>query len=61
MSGRDSGSSTNGSIIQDGSIATPDGTLEVVELHPEGKRPMPLSAYRRGHAWEAGMRLESIT
>jgi methionyl-tRNA formyltransferase len=35
--------------------------IEIVEVQPEGKRPMPLSAFRNGHSWEAGMRLESIT
>jgi hypothetical protein len=37
------------------------GGLEIVELQPEGKRPMGLTAYRNGHKWEAGMRLESVT
>jgi methionyl-tRNA formyltransferase len=35
--------------------------VEIVQVQPEGKRPMPLSAYRNGHRWECGMRLESIT
>jgi methionyl-tRNA formyltransferase len=41
-------------------IATGDAALELVEVQPEGKRPMPLSAYRNGHPFEAGMRLESL-
>ena len=36
------------------------GGLEIVELQPEGKRPMSLDAYRNGHNWETGMRLESV-
>jgi methionyl-tRNA formyltransferase len=36
------------------------GGLEIVELQPEGKRPMSIAAYRNGHRWEPGMRLESI-
>ena len=36
------------------------GALEVVELQPEGKRPMSLAEYRNGHPWSAGMRLDSI-
>lgn len=36
------------------------GSLQIVEVQPEGKRPMPLAAYRNGHRWEPGMRLESI-
>jgi methionyl-tRNA formyltransferase len=36
------------------------GTVEIVELQPEGKRPMSLAAFRNGHRWEPGMRLESV-
>ena len=50
-----------GMINAAGLVAAGDGIgLEIVELQPEGKRPMPLSAYRNGHAWEPGMRLEAI-
>jgi methionyl-tRNA formyltransferase len=35
--------------------------IEIVEVQPEGKRPMPLGAYRNGHPWEPGMHLESLT
>jgi methionyl-tRNA formyltransferase len=45
-----------GQIGDDGNV----GSLEIVELQPEGKRPMPLASFRNGHRWEAGMRLESI-
>ena len=31
--------------------------IEIVELQPEGKRPMPLAAYRNGNTWEPGMQL----
>jgi len=34
--------------------------VEIVEVQPEGKRPMTLGAYRNGHAWEPGMRVESL-
>ena len=48
-------------ITSAGLIAAGDGLgIEVVELQPEGKRPMSLDAYRNGHAWDAGMRLEAI-
>jgi methionyl-tRNA formyltransferase len=40
-------------------IACGAGALEIIELQPEGKRPMPLSAYRNGHAWEPGLNVES--
>ncbi len=50
-----------GTIDADGHIGTVHGSIEIVELQPEGKRPMPLSAYRNGHPWNAGMTLEPIT
>lgn len=46
-----------GEIMLDGLVATGDGGLEVVEVQPDGKRPMPLADYRRGHRWHAGLRL----
>ena len=49
-----------GEIISMHAIFSGEGQLEIVELQPEGKRPMPLSAYRNGHPWRPGMRLESI-
>lgn len=49
-----------GEILSDGSVACGTGRLVVVELQPEGKRPMTLEAFRNGHPWRAGMRLESI-
>jgi methionyl-tRNA formyltransferase len=48
-----------GTILTNASIATGEGAVEIVELQPEGKRPMPLEAFRNGHPWLAGMRLES--
>jgi methionyl-tRNA formyltransferase len=50
-----------GRITEMHGISTGRGAVEIIELQPEGKRPMPLTAYRNGHRWEAGMRLESIT
>jgi methionyl-tRNA formyltransferase len=50
-----------GSISPDQTIATPDGAVEILELQPEGKRPMSLSAYTNGHPWPPGARLESLT
>lgn len=49
-----------GEILPDGTVACDVGRLVVVELQPEGKRPMPLEAFRNGHPWRAGMWLESI-
>ena len=49
-----------GEVMTAGHIQTGEGALEVVECQPEGKRPMPLADYRRGHRWQAGLRLESV-
>jgi methionyl-tRNA formyltransferase len=50
-----------GTISPEGSIATADGAIDIVELQPEGKRPMSLTAFRNGHRWDAGMHIESIS
>jgi methionyl-tRNA formyltransferase len=47
-------------IGADGHVACGAGGVEIVEVQPEGRRPMPLAAFRNGHPWLAGMRLESI-
>ena len=49
-----------GTIDADGLISTSDGRLEIVELQPEGKRPMSLTAFRNGHRWDAKMGVESV-
>lgn len=42
-------------------VAAGDGVgVEIVEVQPEGKRPMPLVAYRNGHPWQPGMKLQSV-
>jgi methionyl-tRNA formyltransferase len=46
-----------GMIDSRGNVATGDGSLEIVELQPEGKKPMPLAAFKNGKPWEQGMRL----
>lgn len=50
-----------GEVMTSGSVQTAAGCLAIVECQPEGKRPMPLADYRRGHRWHAGLRLESVT
>jgi methionyl-tRNA formyltransferase len=55
-----SGTGQPGEIGSEGRIGTAAATVEVVELQPEGKRPMALVAFRNGHPWQQGMRLESI-
>jgi methionyl-tRNA formyltransferase len=53
-------SGTPGTICKNGGIIVGDGVLGIVEVQPEGKRPMTVQAFRNGHPWSEGMRLESI-
>jgi methionyl-tRNA formyltransferase len=41
-------------------VACGRGAVEIVEIQPEGGRVMPLPAFRNGHSWKPGMRVESI-
>jgi methionyl-tRNA formyltransferase len=52
-----------GEVMIDGNISLGDGTeaIEILELQPQGKRAMKLEEYRRGNAWQPGLRLESVT
>jgi len=52
--------STPGTLTLDGEIVTATQPLEIVEIQPEGKRPMTLQSYRNGHPWNVRSRLESI-
>jgi len=59
--GRACSSCTSGRPSDDTSICAGAGTeVGIIELQPEGKRPMPLAAYRNGNHWEYGMRMESL-
>ncbi|HEV8606399.1 MAG TPA: methionyl-tRNA formyltransferase [Tepidisphaeraceae bacterium] len=49
-----------GVIGENGLVGAGRGSVEIVEAQPEGKRPMTLAAYRNGHPWEVGMRVESL-
>jgi methionyl-tRNA formyltransferase len=57
----DSPADSPATLTSQGTIQTLNGTLEILELQPEGKRPMPLQAYTNGHPWPAGAQLQSIT
>jgi methionyl-tRNA formyltransferase len=46
-----------GEVMMSSMISTPAGALDIVELQPEGGKPMTLADYRRGHRWEPGLRL----
>jgi methionyl-tRNA formyltransferase len=50
-----------GTIAAAGAVCCGDGRgVEIVEVHPEGKRPMTLASFKNGHRWEAGMRLQAV-
>jgi methionyl-tRNA formyltransferase len=49
-----------GAIGSDLHVCATAGAIEIIDVQPEGKRPMSLDAYQNGHRWEVGMRLESI-
>lgn len=49
-----------GTILADLLVNTGDGAIEVIDLQPEGKKAMSLAAYRNGHVWETGMKLEPL-
>lgn len=51
-----------GKIAAAGLVTCGDGSLlEVLELQPRGRRRMTLQAYRNGHPWRQGMRLEPVS
>ena len=54
------GGGRDGIILDDWTVGAGVGSVEVVEVQPEGKRPMSLSAYRNGNLWESGMRVEPL-
>lgn len=49
-----------GEITSAGTIKSGRGTIELLECQPDGGKPMPINAYKRGHRWQAGLRLVSI-
>jgi methionyl-tRNA formyltransferase len=49
-----------GEIAIDGFIACGEQAVEILEIQPDGKRPMTLTEFRRGNSWMPGMRLESV-
>ncbi len=50
-----------GEVMSNGFVQAGDGAgVEILEVQPDGKRPMPLADYRRGHPWQAGLRLRSV-
>jgi methionyl-tRNA formyltransferase len=53
------GDAPPGQIDPAGHIATAHGAVELLDVQPEGKRPMPMPAYRNGHPWPIGASIES--
>ncbi|HSU67149.1 MAG TPA: methionyl-tRNA formyltransferase [Tepidisphaeraceae bacterium] len=51
---------TPGEITSAGLIETGQGSLELVEIQPDGGRLMSIEAYRRGHRWQAGLHLKAL-
>jgi methionyl-tRNA formyltransferase len=50
-----------GEIMHNGALCAGDlAGVEILELQPEGKTPMSLADYRRGHPWLPGMSVQSI-
>lgn len=49
-----------GEIMSDGCIQTANGGVEILQIQPESGSIMSLDAYRRGHPWPPGARVESI-
>jgi methionyl-tRNA formyltransferase len=49
-----------GEITSTGAIQTGAGTIELVEIQPDGGRPMSIESYRRGHRWQAALKLRSM-
>jgi methionyl-tRNA formyltransferase len=44
-------------ILENGDIGTGNGSLQVLELKPEGGRSMNLETYRNGRSWDTGTRV----
>jgi methionyl-tRNA formyltransferase len=54
-------SGASGQVLESGAIAAGGSTaVEILEVQPEGKRPMALADYRRGHRWVVGLRVETL-
>lgn len=49
-----------GLILPDKSIACETGSLQLLQLQPQGKKPMDLAAFRNGHPFDAGIKVQSL-
>src|ERR1019366_9267436 len=49
-----------GRLTDSGTAGAGDGgAVEILDVQPEGKRPMSLNDYRRGNRWAAGLVIQS--
>lgn len=46
-----------GTLTDAGTLATAAGTLDLLQLQPDGKRPMTLLEFRNGRPWRPGLQL----
>jgi methionyl-tRNA formyltransferase len=49
-----------GEITSAGTIQSADATFRLLELQPDGGKPMSMADYRRGHRWQAGLKLQAV-
>jgi methionyl-tRNA formyltransferase len=49
-----------GEVTSAGTVEAGGSCIELLEVQPEGGKVMSLDDYRRGHRWQAGLRLESV-
>ncbi len=49
-----------GTISGEGVVAGDGWSVELLQLQPEGRRPMVPAEYRNGRPWRDGLRLESV-
>lgn len=48
-------------VIEVDAVGCSAGSVRILEVLPEGRRPMPLTDYARGKPWRDGMRVRGIT
>ena len=54
------GTEPPGTLLPDGLIACGSGAIQLLEVQPAGKKPMPFEAWQRGRQITPGVRAESI-
>lgn len=50
-----------GTVLADRTVACGQGSLEILTLQPQGKKPMDLQAFANGHGYGPGAKLASVT